>query len=366
MVQHATQEIEPGTEPPRSWFQQRMPLVITLIYLVLGIAWIFFSDRAVEHYFPSFDEIARFQTYKGWFYILVSAGILYLLLRRYHRRNVQSLAVASQMSAALAASENEIRRINLELEGRVEQRTRQLAAANRELEAFVHAVSHDLRAPLRTMAGFSQALQDAAPAALDERSKHYLTRIREASQRMATLIDDLLELSRITQSQMLPRELNFTLLVKEIAAQVAERYPGRQVTLVVQPDMLAYGDARLLRIALENLLDNAWKYSALNPQATVTIGCETSSHEREYFISDDGVGFNMAYAGKLFGPFQRMHTESQFPGTGIGLVTVQRILARHGGRIWADAEVDRGATFSFTLPDPTQRVETAPMTAEAS
>lgn len=343
-----------------------MPLLITLLYLVLGIAWIFFSDRAVEHYFPSFDEIARFQTYKGWFYILVSAGILYLLLRRYHRRNMKSLEAASRLAAALGASENEIRRINLELEGRVDQRTRQLEAANRELEAFVHAVSHDLRAPLRSMAGFSQALQDAAPPALDDRSKHFLTRIREASQRMATLIDDLLQLSRITQSPMLPRELDFTLLAKEIATQVTERYPGRQVTLVVQPGMQAYGDARLLRIALENLLDNAWKYTVLNPHATVTIGCQASSHERQYFIRDDGVGFDMAYAGKLFGPFQRMHTESQFPGTGIGLVTVQRILARHGGRIWAEAEVGKGATFTFTLPEPTQHVEPAAKITEAS
>jgi signal transduction histidine kinase len=348
MSQHIEQD-SPAATPP-SWSQQHMPLVITLVYLVLGTSWIFFSDRAVEHYFPSFEEIARFQTYKGWFYILVSAGILYLLLRRYHRRNVKSLVLASEMTTALAASENEVRRINQELEGRVAQRTQQLAAANRELEAFVHAVSHDLRAPLRSMAGFSQALQDAAPTALDDRSKHYLRRIQEASQRMATLIDDLLELSRISQSQMLPKELDFTQLTREMATQVQERYPGREVTLIVQPGMTAHGDARLLRIAMENLLDNAWKYTAYNPAATVIVGCDTAGVEPQYSIRDNGVGFNMAYAGKLFGPFQRMHTESQFPGTGIGLVTVQRILARHGGRIWADAEVDKGAVFTFTLP----------------
>lgn len=363
MSQHIEQDSSVAKTP--GWSQQHMPLVITLVYLVLGTSWIFFSDRAVEHYFPSFDQIARFQTYKGWFFILVSAGILYLLLRRYHHRSVRSLVLASEVTTALAVSENEVRSVNQELEGRVAQRTQQLAAANRELEAFVHAVSHDLRAPLRSMAGFSQALQDAAPASLDDRSKHYLRRIQEASQRMATLIDDLLQLSRISQSQLLPRELDFTQLTREMAEQVRERYPDREVTLVIQPGMAAHGDARLLRIAMKNLLDNAWKYTACNPAATVTVGCDVGGAEAQYSIRDNGVGFNMDYAGKLFGPFQRMHTESQFPGTGIGLVTVQRILARHGGRIWADAAVDKGAVFTFTLPPGPEDRDASALRAEA-
>lgn len=351
MSQHLEQDAPAAQAANRS--QQRLPFVITALYLVIGTSWTFLSDRAAEHYFPSFDELARFQTYKGCFYILVSAGILYLLLRRQHRRNVQALSLATQMAAALAASENEVRRVNQELENRVAARTQQLAAANRELEAFAHAVSHDLRAPLRSMAGFSQALNDAAPEALDDRSKHYLGRIQEASQRMAALIDDLLELSRINRSQMLPKTVDFTQLALTVAARVQERYPDRRIELAVQPGMTAHGDVRLLRIVLENLLDNAWKYTARNPRAIVTVGCDSTNGEPQYFVRDNGVGFDMTYAGKLFGPFQRMHTETQFPGTGIGLVTVQRILSRHGGRIWADAEVDKGAVFTFTLPEGT-------------
>jgi light-regulated signal transduction histidine kinase (bacteriophytochrome) len=149
---------------------------------------------------------------------------------------------------------------------------------------------------------------------------------------------------------MLPRNMDFSLLTKEIATLVSERYPARHVALTIEPGMIVHGDARLLRIAMENLLDNAWKYTGQNPDAAVTVGSELAGDERHFFIRDNGAGFNMAYAGKLFGPFQRMHTESQFPGTGIGLVTVRRILTRHGGRIWADAEVDKGATFTFSLP----------------
>ncbi len=332
------------------WLQRHMPIAITLFYVALGLCWILFSDLAVERFVASPADAARFQTYKGVLYVLLSAVVIYALLHAYHSRNQRSLEVVSQMAQALSDSENALRLANQDLERRVAQRTLELEAANRELEAFVHAVSHDLRAPLRGMTGFSQALQDLAPTGLDDKSKHYLARIQEASQRMAELIDDLLDLSRIGQSQMVHQQVDLSRLATECGARIAERYPGRQVALKVEPGMTAQGDLRLLRIALENLLDNAWKYTARTAAATIVVGSELVDGERRFFVRDNGVGFDMAYAGKLFGPFQRMHTEAQFPGTGIGLVTVHRILARHGGRIWADAAVDRGATFTFTLP----------------
>jgi signal transduction histidine kinase len=332
------------------WLQRHMPVAITLFYIALGVSWILFSDLAVERLVPSPADAARLQTYKGVLYVLLSAGVIYALLHVYHSRNQRSLEVVSQMAGALSASENALRLANQDLERRVAQRTLELEAANRELEAFVHAVSHDLRAPLRSVTGFSQALQDLSPAGLDDKSKHYIARIQEASQRMAELIDDLLDLSRIGQSQMVHQQVDLSRLATECGARIAERYPGRQVELTVEPGMTALGDLRLLRIAMENLLDNAWKYSARAAGATIAVGSELVDGERRFFVRDNGVGFDMAYAGKLFGPFQRMHTEAQFPGTGIGLVTVHRILARHGGRIWADATVDQGATFTFTLP----------------
>ena len=333
-----------------TWLQRRMPIAVTLFYIALGVCWILFSDLAVERFVPSPVDAARFQTYKGVLYVLLSAAVIYLLLHAYHGRNQRSLEVVSRMARALSDSENALRLVNQDLERRVAQRTLELEAANRELEAFVHAVSHDLRAPLRGMTGFSQALQDLAPAGLDDKSKHYLRRIQEASQRMAELIDDLLDLSRIGQSQMVHQQVDLSRLAIECGARIAERYPGRPVAFTVEPGMTAQGDLRLLRIAMENLLDNAWKYTARTSAPTVAVGSEQVDGERRFFVRDNGVGFNMAYAGKLFGPFQRMHTEAQFPGTGIGLVTVHRILARHGGRIWADATIDHGATFTFTLP----------------
>jgi signal transduction histidine kinase len=276
--------------------------------------------------------------------------VIYALLQIYHSRNRRSLKVVSQMADALSASETALRLANQDLERRVTQRTAELESANRELESFVHAVSHDLRAPLRGMTGFSQALQHLAPEGLDDKSKHYLKRIQEASQRMSDLIDDLLDLSRIGRSQMVCQEVDFSRLVADCAARVVEQYPQRQVSLHVEPGMTAWGDPRLLRIAMDNLLDNAWKYTAHAAEAVIHVGSETVDGELRFHVRDNGVGFDMAYASKLFGPFQRMHTDAQFPGTGIGLVTVRRILLRHGGRIWADAALNRGTTMTFTLP----------------
>jgi light-regulated signal transduction histidine kinase (bacteriophytochrome) len=239
--------------------------------------------------------------------------------------------------------------MNAELEQRVAARTLQLESANRELEAFAYAVSHDLRAPLRSMSGFSQILQETAPAGLDQRSLDYLRRIREASLRMSALIDDLLSLSRISRSELVLRAADLSQIAADAAATIRDRYAGRQVKLTIEPGMNVHGDTRLLRIAMENLLDNAWKYTAHAQQAEIIVGSQAAEGGRVFFVRDNGVGFDMAYSAKLFAPFQRLHPESEFPGTGIGLVTVQRIIARHGGRIWAQAHPGEGATFWFKL-----------------
>jgi light-regulated signal transduction histidine kinase (bacteriophytochrome) len=321
---------------------RHMPRTVALIYLAFGALWIFFTDRLLVWLKLSPRHVLELQTAKGWLFVLGSAMLVYLLLKRYERNS-------DRATQALIESQEEVRRANAELEQRVTARTLQLESANRELEAFAYAVSHDLRAPLRSMSGFSQILQETAPASLDDKSRDYLRRIRDASLRMSTLIDDLLSLSRISRSELIPRATSLSQIATDAAATIRDRYQGREVELNIEPGMDVHGDTRLLRIAMENLLDNAWKYSANTSPAHISVGQESRDGERVYFVRDDGVGFDMAYSAKLFGPFQRLHAESQFPGTGIGLVTVQRIVARHGGRIWAHAEPDRGATFYFTL-----------------
>jgi len=231
-------------------------------------------------------------------------------------------------------------------------RTAQLAAANQELEAFAYSVSHDLRAPLRALDGFSGALLSQYYSQLDPQAQHYLDRIQEASRRMGQLIEDLLNLSRITRRDMGRQEVDLSVLAREIAAELRASDPQRQVEFVIADEMIVQGDASLLRIVLENLMNNAWKFTGHRPQARIEVGITQSQADGKVFlVRDNGVAFDMAYAHKLFAPFQRLHGMKEFPGTGIGLVTVQRIITRHGGRIWTEATVEQGATFYFTLGD---------------
>jgi light-regulated signal transduction histidine kinase (bacteriophytochrome) len=232
----------------------------------------------------------------------------------------------------------------------LEERTAQLEATNKELEAFAYSVSHDLRAPLRSIDGFSQALlEDYAPS-LDAEAQRYLQRVRGASQRMAQLIDDLLALSRLTRSELHREPVNLSRLAHSIAQELHHSDPERQVEFVIAEQIVAQADARLIWVVLENLLGNAWKFTAKHPQARIEFGCLAQPDDQvAYFVRDDGAGFNMAYADKLFGAFQRLHTPAEFSGTGIGLATVQRIIHRHGGRVWAEGAVELGATFYFTL-----------------
>ncbi|MDX6499547.1 MAG: hypothetical protein QOG23_2807 [Blastocatellia bacterium] len=248
-------------------------------------------------------------------------------------------------------AEKEILRLNEELEQRVADRTAQLQAVNKELEAFSYSVSHDLRAPLRHLDGFSQALLEDYTEKLDEVGKGYLREVRSASQEMAQLIDDVLQLARVTRSEMRREVVNLSDLARGITAELRKREPKRKVILNVGEELATLGDKRLLKIVLNNLLGNAWKFTAKQTDVRITFGLDRKNGENTYFIRDNGAGFDMAYVGKLFGAFQRLHTAGEFEGTGIGLATVQRIVYRHGGRVWAEGAVDKGATFYFTLPN---------------
>jgi signal transduction histidine kinase len=248
-----------------------------------------------------------------------------------------------------ARAEGELRALNTELEHRVGQRTAQLEATNRELEAFSYSVSHDLRSPLRSIDGFSQALLEDYNASLDDRGRDYLARVRRAAQTMGRLIDDLLELARITRRELVRNSVDLSALAENVIAELREHDPQRRVIVRIQPELSVIGDAGLLRAALANLLGNAWKFTSKTADAVIEFGAVNANGDRSFYVRDNGAGFDMNYAAKLFGPFQRLHNTNDFEGTGIGLATVQRVVNRHGGRIWAEASVGHGATFFFTL-----------------
>jgi PAS domain S-box-containing protein len=246
-------------------------------------------------------------------------------------------------------AEEEVRQLNVELEERVRSRTAALETANREMEAFAHSVSHDLRAPLRGIDGWSLALLEDYGEKLDAQARKHLDRVRSEAQRMGRLIDDILHLSRVSRAELVPRPVDLTSLAATIVARLREAHPGRCIEFIVAPQLKCRGDARLLEIALSNLLDNAVKFTGPRTPARIEFGMTEYEGKSAFFIRDNGVGFDMAYAGMLFAPFHRLHKPSEFPGTGIGLATVQRVIHRHGGRIWADARVGEGATLYFTL-----------------
>jgi light-regulated signal transduction histidine kinase (bacteriophytochrome) len=223
-------------------------------------------------------------------------------------------------------------------------------AANQELEAFSYSVAHDLRAPLRSIDGFSSALLDEHLEQLDPEGQGYLQRVRAASQRMSELIDDLLSLARISRSELRLSNFDLAPVAKKVWTRLSESHPGRVVDFRVPGSLPVRADQGLLEVVLENLLGNAWKFTGKTPSPRVELGCVEKNGERIYTVRDNGAGFDMAYAGKLFAPFQRLHRSTEFEGTGIGLATVQRVIRRHGGRLWAEGAVGQGATFSFSLP----------------
>jgi len=258
------------------------------------------------------------------------------------------LVVASDITP-LKKAEAEIRALNTTLEQRVAQRTAELAMVNHELEAFAYSISHDLRAPLRSIDGFSRIVAELYQGQVDAIGQDYLNRIRSSTQRMGDMIDALLTLSRLTRSELRMQTVDMSIMAQEILDALAQNEPARRIEVNIAPNLTVQGDHRLLRVMLENLLGNAWKYTSRTENASITFRSERRQDAQVFLVRDNGTGFDMAFAEKLFGAFQRFHDERDFPGTGIGLATVQRIVHRHGGKIWAESEIGRGTTFYFQL-----------------
>ena len=260
------------------------------------------------------------------------------------------LAVGSDLTERKRA-EDEVRQLNTELEQRVHDRTEQLEAANRELESFSYSVSHDLRSPLRHITGFVNLLMKRMPDRLDEKGRHYLEVISASALKMGKLIDDILSFSRMGRVEMKMECVRMDLLLTEVLQEIQPVWQGREVTFTISPLPEVEGDPALLKMVWTNLVSNAVKFTGRRPRAVIEIGCLPDRPEEEvFFVRDDGAGFNMQYQDKLFGLFQRLHSEEEFEGTGLGLANVRRIILRHGGRTWGEGAIDRGATFYFSLP----------------
>ena len=268
-----------------------------------------------------------------------------------HEERLDRVLVSFTDVSEQRAAEAEIRRLNEELQRRVVSRTEQLEAATRELEALAYSIAHDVRAPLRTIDGFSAAVMEDEASRLSDEGVTALRRVRGAAQTLARLLDDLMGLSHVSRRDLVRRPVDLSSLASEVGEECAGDHPSRQVELTVASGLIADADPNLVRLIFRELLGNAWKFTAPNPAAHVEVGALDAGGERAFFVRDDGVGFDMRYAEHLFGVFQRMHPPGQFEGDGVGLATVQRLVRRHGGRAWAESEPGRGTTVCFTLPD---------------
>ena len=280
---------------------------------------------------------------------LLSAVILFLLTLAGTVLLSIEIAYERRLAENLEASQNRYRELAGSLDKQVEERTRELELVNKELSAFAYSVSHDLRAPLRSIDGFSQIVLDDYADQLDDTGRRLLGRIRAAAVRMGSLIQSLLELSRVTRHELVRQPFSLSEMAASVVEGLKASSPDREVTVTIETDMRVEADPNLTRALLDNLIQNAWKFTSKTPNASIEIGRVTKEGRPVYFVRDNGAGFDPAYADRLFTPFQRLHAESEFEGTGIGLATVQRVVNRHSGRIWAESETGRGATFFFAL-----------------
>ena len=310
---------------------------------------------AYQEYFAPWDWIVgcggreeiiyerRLEGLKGKF---LKVAAIFLLISIVHVYSFTRVEIARKRK------EDDIRDLNKGLEKRVQERTKQLEETNRELDAFAYTVSHDLRAPLRAIDGFSEALLEDYGGRLDEEGKRYLGYLREGTREMSDLIGGLLQLSRATREGIDPQAVDLSEMARLVAEELRKADPLRGAVFSIAPGVAAFADHRMMRSVLENLLGNAWKYTSRRSDGSIEFGVEAKDGESVFFVRDNGAGFDMAYADKLFLPFQRLHQAEEFPGIGIGLATVERIILRHGGKIWAESAPGKGATFHFTLGQP--------------
>ena len=262
---------------------------------------------------------------------------------------IGSMSLVKDLEEARRSEEAECRKLNEELERHIAERTAQLQLANRELEDFSYSVAHDLRAPLRAIISFSDALTEDCAGSLDATGQDYLMRICARARRMSELIDGILALSRIHRTALVPGRCDLSALARAVSEQLQDQSPGRTVRFTLQEELVDQGDPQLLRTVLEHLLGNAWKFTRERPVAELEFGAKQEQGVRTYFVKDNGAGFEMAYQHKLFGVFQRLHSQAEFEGNGVGLALAQRIIRRHGGRIWGEGRPGQGACFFFTL-----------------
>ena len=316
-------------------------VLVWVLCLLAALAVSSFFGRAVAEPITRLAEVARLVSRDRNYAIRVTPGA--------DRDEVAVLVEAfNDMLAQISVRDSALQKARDELEQRVEERTAQLVAANKELEAFSYTVSHDLRGPLEIISTIGYILEKDYGKNLDAKAQEFLRDAQAAAERMSELIDRLLTLSRVATSAMHQERVDLSALARQVAAELERRQPQRQVELVIQDGAVVEGDPTLLRVVLDNLLGNAWKYSSGQPRAHVEFGWVEQDGRRVYFVKDNGAGFDPAAATRLFQPFQRLHSTADFPGSGVGLATVQRIVARNGGRIWAESAVGQGATFYFT------------------
>jgi len=301
------------------------------IYLAVGISWILFSDTVVTLVFRDPATIRLISIAKGWLFILITAVLLHILIRQYTRE--------------IRASERRVIKLNEDLS----KRNSELAASNKELESFIYSLSHDLRAPLRAVSSFATFLKKDYAGILDERGKDYLSRIDHGTARMNLLIEDLLSLSRISKQELKRSMVDLSNIASSVVADLRTYNPSRNAQISIADDLKVSADPVLMKIALSNLLGNAWKFTSKQENAQITFGSEEHEDKTVLYIKDNGVGFDLKHAKKMFEPFHRLHSADDFEGTGIGLAVVDRIIRRHGGKVWAEGEVGKGATIYFTL-----------------